>query len=376
MPKHAMEDKLAHPLPKKPTTALNGALLNGTDHSHLYAPAFASLSGASTPSSGSPGPVSAEAYFASHVAPKSLSENAERIRTFVDRHIKEGRRVVLVTSGGTTVPLETLTVRFIDNFSAGTRGATSAEYFLQQGYAVIFMHRQFSLQPYSRHYSHTRNCFLDFMEADDQGIHVMPSYVEKMRTILDKYKSTQKAGTLLSLDFVTVHDYLFLLREAAQIISKMDVHAMYYLAAAVSDFFIPQNRMSEHKIQSGEGSLNLTMEQVPKVLKPLVNDWTPKAFIVSFKLETDEALLPLKSRQALKRYGHQIVIGNILTTRKRVVRMVTLEDVTEIRLTQDEDEVQQIEIESRIVPELIRRHTDWIEACGTRGECGIRNARS
>ncbi|KAG1894058.1 major facilitator superfamily domain-containing protein [Suillus fuscotomentosus] len=32
-------------------------------------------------------------------------------------------------------------VRFLDNFSAGTRGATSAEYFLKAGYAVIFMHR-------------------------------------------------------------------------------------------------------------------------------------------------------------------------------------------------------------------------------------------
>ena len=31
-------------------------------------------------------------------------------------------------SGGTTVPLESRTVRFIDNFSVGTRGATSAEY--------------------------------------------------------------------------------------------------------------------------------------------------------------------------------------------------------------------------------------------------------
>ncbi|KAG0015349.1 hypothetical protein BGZ81_011727, partial [Podila clonocystis] len=134
MPKHETEDKLVHPVPNKPTTAL-GAHLNG-DPSHLYTPALAAISGASTPSStGSPGPVSAEAYFASHVAPKSLPENAERIRTFVDRHMKEGRRVVLVTSGGTTVPLETLTVRFIDNFSAGTRGATSAEYFLQQGYA-------------------------------------------------------------------------------------------------------------------------------------------------------------------------------------------------------------------------------------------------
>jgi phosphopantothenate-cysteine ligase len=33
-----------------------------------------------------------------------------------------------VTSGGTTVPLERQMVRFLDNFSAGTRGAISAEY--------------------------------------------------------------------------------------------------------------------------------------------------------------------------------------------------------------------------------------------------------
>ncbi|KAF9354406.1 hypothetical protein BGX34_011030 [Mortierella sp. NVP85] len=358
--------KMNHPAPKKLSALLASHLNGGPDRPF-------SASGASTPTStSSPGPVSAEVYFSSHVAPKSLPENAEKIRSFVDKHIHEGRRVVLVTSGGTTVPLETQTVRFIDNFSAGTRGATSAEYFLEEGYAVIFMHRQFSLQPYSRHYSHSRNCFLEFMEADENGIHVMPPYIEQMKTILKKYRETQQAGTLLTLDFVTVNDYLFLLREAAQIISKMDVHAMYYLAAAVSDFFIPADKMSEHKIQSGDGLLNLSMDQVPKILKPLVNDWTPKAFIVSFKLETDEALLPLKSRQALKRYGHQIVIGNLLTTRKRVVKMITQDDETEIRLTQEEDEVQHIEIESKIVPELIKRHAEWIEACGLRGECGIR----
>lgn len=31
-------------------------------------------------------------------------------------------------SGGTTVPLESKTVRFIDNFSVGSRGAASTEY--------------------------------------------------------------------------------------------------------------------------------------------------------------------------------------------------------------------------------------------------------
>lgn len=39
--------------------------------------------------------------------------------------------VVLVTSGGTTVPLERNCVRFLDNFSQGTRGALSAEAFLE-----------------------------------------------------------------------------------------------------------------------------------------------------------------------------------------------------------------------------------------------------
>lgn len=35
---------------------------------------------------------------------------------------------VYFQSGGTTVPLESKTVRFIDNFSVGSRGAASTEY--------------------------------------------------------------------------------------------------------------------------------------------------------------------------------------------------------------------------------------------------------
>ena len=41
--------------------------------------------------------------------------------------------------------------RFVDNFSAGTRGSASAEYFLEAGYKVIFLHREKSLLPYARH---------------------------------------------------------------------------------------------------------------------------------------------------------------------------------------------------------------------------------
>jgi hypothetical protein len=50
------------------------------------------------------------------------------VADFVGKNLLEGRPVVLVTSGGTTVPLERRTVRFIDNFSTGARGAKLAEY--------------------------------------------------------------------------------------------------------------------------------------------------------------------------------------------------------------------------------------------------------
>ena len=40
---------------------------------------------------------------------------------------------------------------------------------------------------------------------------------------------------------------------------------------------------SEHKIQSGKGSLVLEMDQVPKILRPLVEQWSSDSLIVSFK---------------------------------------------------------------------------------------------
>jgi phosphopantothenate-cysteine ligase len=41
---------------------------------------------------------------------------------------------------------------------------------------------------------------------------------------------------------------------------------------------------SEHKIQSGKGNLSIEMDQVPKILKPLVSEWHSEGFIVSFKV--------------------------------------------------------------------------------------------
>ncbi|KAJ7735792.1 DNA/pantothenate metabolism flavoprotein [Mycena metata] len=351
---------------------------------------------------------SAESYFATQSAPPSLEQDIASVQAFVARQAAANRNVVLVTSGGTTVPLELNVVRFLDNFSAGTRGATSAEYFLKAGYAVIFMHRQFSLQPFSRHYSHSTNPFLDFLavEGEGEGNGTVGITADKrtdadLLAVLTAYKGVQMAGSLHTLTFVTVNDYLWLLRAVSQELSVLRRRAMYYLAAAVSDFFLPRQKMSEHKIQSGKGSLHIEMDQVPKVLKPMVEEWTRDGFIVSFKLETDDQLLIPKARAALERYGHQVVIGNDLHTRKMQVVFVerkrkplpplppgaeepeSEEAVVEVKEAAPALEAegqpgtaavswlriappaattstQVKEIEEDIVAELVRRHAAWI----------------
>ncbi|KAF2747460.1 phosphopantothenate-cysteine ligase-like protein [Sporormia fimetaria CBS 119925] len=367
-------------------------------------------------------------YFRNTPPPRDLRSNTTLAREFIRRHAEDGRRLVLVTSGGTTVPLELQTVRYIDNFSAGTRGATSAEYFLENGYAVIFLHRQFSLLPYSRHYSHNTRSFLDYMQEEDGKVVVDAEHQDEMLRVLRQYKEAKSNNRLLILSFVTISEYLWNLREVAQLMRPLGSSAMFYLAAAVSDFFVPHDRMVEHKIQSNEEfsqsslipptaavdttkgsairthgkSLIIDLEPVPKFLKQLVDGWAPDAMIVSFKLETDPAMLVKKAKYALKKYSHHLVIGNLLMTRKwEVVFISELDGEKWIRVPrnrrtkslsgveslvgaadptapkqENEQSVQPltskpqgepaVEIESIIIPEVADLHTRLIERAQTK----------
>ncbi|KAI1778902.1 DNA/pantothenate metabolism flavoprotein [Hypoxylon cercidicola] len=379
-----------------------------------------------TSTSASSNQVVENAYFDSNPPPKALPQYVAAAESFINQHAAANRRVVLVTSGGTTVPLEKQTVRFIDNFSAGTRGATSAEYFLESGYAVIFMHRQFSLLPYSRHYSHSTDCFLDYLhENPDGSVVANPAYQEKMLRVLRKYNAAKQQNLLLMLPFTTITDYLHELRAVAQLMRPLGPNGLLYLAAAVSDFFVPADRMAEHKIQSTDatdmlkskqGPTTITKEErppqdeeafdnfdsspavprskrlivdldpVPKFLKNLVDGWAPEGMIVSFKLETDPSILVHKAKYSLERYQHHLVIGNLLSTRKwEVVFVAPGQDDTWIRVPStrkktsgaaaenqplDPDTLPEgepeIEIESLIIPAVEALHAKHIEAAAAR----------
>ncbi|KAI9021674.1 DNA/pantothenate metabolism flavoprotein [Phycomyces nitens] len=313
------------------------------------------------------GVIDPDVYFEMNKPPANLPEFETKLKEFVKIHEAKGSRLVFITSGGTTVPLENQTVRFIDNFSNGNRGSVSAEYFIDAGYAVVFMHRQFSLQPYQRHYTQNPNKgFLDYLVAQPDGsIKVDPQYTPSMLSVLKKYQAAINSDQLLLLDFVTLPDYLFKLQSGTRILAQLQEKAMYYLAAAVSDFFIPSQKMNEHKIQSREGALTLTLDQVPKFLKPLVSVWASKGLIVSFKLETDDKLLVPKARNALTRYGHQVVIGNMLSTRKQTVTFITKDSEKVVSLSKEQQK-NDVEIESEIIPELVRIHDSWIKSGATR----------
>ncbi|QSL64610.1 hypothetical protein MERGE_001911 [Pneumocystis wakefieldiae] len=238
-----------------------------------------------------------ESYFEMNEEPVFLKDCAQKVQDFVKIQLDLNTRVVLVTSGGTAVPLEAHTVRFLDNFSAGTRGSVSAEYFIKFGYSVVFLYRQYTLLPYSRSYFHDKYDFLDyFEETDNCNVVVKPKYREKILHHLRLYQNVK---------------YLFYLREIAIIFRPLSKNALFYLAAAVSDFFIPPERISQHKIHSEFNDKRLVIEfdPVPKFLAKLIEKWAPRASIVSFKLETDEDILITNARMSLQRYGHRLVIG-------------------------------------------------------------------
>uniref|UniRef100_A0A0B7K2Y8 DNA/pantothenate metabolism flavoprotein C-terminal domain-containing protein n=1 Tax=Bionectria ochroleuca TaxID=29856 RepID=A0A0B7K2Y8_BIOOC len=189
------------------------------------------------------------------------------------------------------------------------------------GYAVIFLHREFSLTPYARHFSHaTTGGFLDFLEVgqgEGGGVRARPDVSAKMADILSRYHTARTENLLLSIPFLLLN---------------------------------------------------------------LVDGWAPRGMVSSFKLETDPTILVTKARYSLERYQHHLVIGNLLATRKWEVVFVspgrednwlrvkrrgkewTEEDVKRLRQGEVPKEEPGEEIERFIIPAVKDLHDQHIKA--------------
>lgn len=245
--------------------------------------------------------------------PRDLDKTRARLKDFLHAVVQQKREVVLLTSGGTTVPLETSTVRFIDNFSTGTRGALCAESFLSSGYAVVFLHRRGSNFPFAT--ETTKALQEDPLGLILHGSISRPSPPSGM-------SGADLAALLLPIGFTTIFDYLFLLREACESLSAVGRRALIFLAAAVSDFYIKEEEMATEKIQSrAQDGLCIQLRSVPKMVG-LIKTWAPTAYVISFKLETNANILIAKAADALRKYAVDAVCSNQLQSIRDVVTLI------------------------------------------------------
>ena len=118
----------------------------------------------------------------------------------------QGRPVVLVTSGGTSVKLEKNAVRTLENFSTGTRGARSAECFLKNGLPVIFLHRKGSLQPFSVELQNDWSKWAENLYKNKDTTGEFKRNLEAYQ----KYNSSTSpySKMLLKIEYETVQEYL------------------------------------------------------------------------------------------------------------------------------------------------------------------------
>ncbi|XP_048182199.1 phosphopantothenate--cysteine ligase isoform X3 [Corvus hawaiiensis] len=134
-------------------------------------------------------------------------------------------------------------------------------------------------------------------------------------------------------------------------------------AAAKEEKEKDEEKDEDNDVDAAATEGRITMKMVPKMLSPLVRDWAPEAFVISFKLETDPQILLDKSQQALEKYRHQVVVANVLESRRTSVIIVTRDSQTPLSLS-DEEIAQGMEIEEKIVSYLQGQHTAFIERNG------------
>lgn len=70
-----------------------------------------------------------------------------------------------------------------------------------------------------------------------------PSKIACILPVLKERNEALKSGRILMIPFTTLTEYLWLLRASAVAMATLGNRAMLYLAAAVSDFYLPLDQL-------------------------------------------------------------------------------------------------------------------------------------
>ena len=91
----------------------------------------------------------------------------------------------------------------------------------------------------------------------------------KLLSILKVYKDVRASNSLLLVEFVMLQEYLYLLQAAAEALSFAGTQTMFYLAAAVSDFYIPSKEMVSLQITVHTWEYLKTLDTIGNCQRPV-----------------------------------------------------------------------------------------------------------
>lgn len=200
------------------------------------------------------------------------------------------------------------------------------EQFLGRGYAVVFLHRRGSAHPFVRRLGKPEDLLARLTAGT--GTEELSQLKLELDALAEAAAAAECRDRLLTIPFTTIFEYLDMLETCSLGLAPAASRAIIVLAAAVSDFFLPMERMSANKIQSTQRGMVMELDNVPKMLGRIklgshggkdadeaassFRPWAPDAVVVSFKLETNQHILEAKAVKAMLSYGVDLVVANNL----------------------------------------------------------------
>lgn len=201
---------------------------------------------------------------------------------------------ILITSGGTTVPIDP--VRQISNNSSGRFGAAIAAEALKAGSQVSYLTSTHGQSPFAQ--------TVDFHAAPDWETHA--SRLKQCHAFADQYRGQYHEHRYQTFDNYAAQLKLLVTTQQPNII---------ILAAAVSDYLVAN--YSAEKIRSSN-DLHIDLQPAPKLIHH-IREWSPKSFLVGFKLmvNASEDELIAAANNSIKQHHLDLCVANDLSSLQR-----------------------------------------------------------
>ncbi|CDO62768.1 phosphopantothenoylcysteine synthetase, putative [Plasmodium reichenowi] len=208
-----------------------------------------------------------EAYFAEDpkffnkkLRPKNLDEILKFLKEkFI---LNDDDKIILITSGGTKVPLEKIEIRNIDNFSTGKRGTLICEYFLKINKKVIFLHRKGSYIPFEYHLKDLAK--MENLKVEEDNIRFNLKKENERNTLIDNLQNYKRYyNNLFLISYDTIFEYGFYLIEISNLLNQ-------HMINKYQNIFLLKNIY--HKLKKEQNINNLFLYEIFYSTNNILND--------------------------------------------------------------------------------------------------------